>query len=145
MKELHSHYQNYLSLSPLSYKFPFRRTTNQLSWGPVADLVGNFPTHHLWWEVSAPKNWNPFTGITRFQRKCWEKQKREKPFRLGMWEVPIPRSPVHWGDSRTSKPQQQQNSFSGFSLLQRFLLVPAGDVQFSLLLPRAAMNKLKVL
>lgn len=135
------------SLSPLpSYKNPCRRTTSQLSWLPVANLVGNFPTNHPWWEVSAPKNWKPFTGITQFQRKHWEKHKMEKPFRLGMWEVPIPRSPLPWGDSRTSKAQeQQQSSFSGSSSSQRILLTPSGNVQFLLFPPRATINKLKAL
>lgn len=114
-------------------KSPCRRTTNQLSWLPAADLVGNFPTNHPWWEVSALENWKPFTGITEFQRQRWEKQEMEKPFRLGMREVPI-----HWGDSRTSKPQQQQqSSCSGFSSSQRFHLTPAGNVQSSLSLPKS--------
>lgn len=88
---------------------PCRGTTNQLSWLPVADLVGSFPTNHPWWEVSAPKNWKPFTGITQFESKRWEKHKVEKPFRLGMW-VRGSHSQVsaHWGDSRTSNPSSSR-------------------------------------
>lgn len=119
-------------------KPPCRSTSSQLSWLPVADLVGNFPANHPWWEVSAPKNWKPFTGITQFPRKRWEKHKMENSLRLGMWEVPG----LHWGDSSSSS---RAPSFSGFSSSQRFLLTPAGNVQLSLLPPRAMISKLTAL
>lgn len=123
---------------------PCRRTTIQLFWLPAADLVGSFPINHPWWEVSAPKNWKPFTGITQFQRKCWEKHKKEKSFRLGMGEVPILRSPVHWDDSRTSHPSTSRAPSEAFPHSKDFSglwLTPAGNIQFSLFPLRATINK----
>lgn len=127
---------------------PCRGTTNKLSWLPVADLVGSFPANHPWWEVSAPKNWKPFTGITQFESKRWEKHKVEKPFRLGMWEVPIPRSLLTEGTAGPQIPAAAE-------LLQRLFLIP--KIFASLWLteasrkrsilntpPRAITNKLKV-
>lgn len=147
-KQLRSRYQNDLSLSPpSSYKYPMQEN-NKPTWLPVADLVGSFPTNHPWWEVSAATNWKPFIGITQFRRKCWEKHEMEKPFRLGMWELPIPRSLL---TEVTAEPQIP----AAAELLQWLFLIP--KVFASLWLteasrkhsilntpPTAIINKLKV-
>lgn len=88
-KELRSCYQNYFCHHCPPIKTPCR-TTNHLSWGPVADLVGNSPTHHLWWEVSAPKNWNPFTGITDFKENVGKSTRGKSPSDWECERFPFP-------------------------------------------------------